>query len=122
MAVAGIGIAGFAAPRRCWSWGAVVIAVDGGEDADRQERAQVLRDPGRRRSGSVTRDDLPAGLDLLVVSPGLPADARRSSPPPQAAGVPVWGELELAWRLRDPDARGATGWWSPAPTARPRPP
>ena len=48
-------------------------------------------------------DAVPAGVDLLVASPGLPpthpllVDA-------QARGVPVWGEVELAWRLRGPDA------------------
>jgi len=48
-------------------------------------------------------DTLPEGADVLVVSPGLPP----RSPVILAAqdqGVPVWGELELAWRLRGPDA------------------
>lgn len=48
-------------------------------------------------------DAVPAGIDLLVASPGyrpthpLLADAARR-------GVPVWGEVELAWQLRGPDA------------------
>jgi UDP-N-acetylmuramoylalanine--D-glutamate ligase len=40
-------------------------------------------------------------IDLLVVSPGLPP----SHPVIQeaiTADIPVWGELELAWRLQDP--------------------
>ena len=39
-----------------------------------------------------------AGFDLVVVSPGIPPDG----PVPVAAGaagVPVWGDVELAWRL-----------------------
>ena len=43
---------------------------------------------------------LPTELDVLVVSPGL----RPSHPiitDAQARGIVVWGELELAWRLRD---------------------
>ena len=50
---------------------------------------------------------MPAGVDLLVASPGLPpthpllVDA-------QARGVPVWGEVELAWRLRGTTPR--RGW------------
>ena len=31
--------------------------------------------------------------------------ARRCSPRPRDRGIPVWGEVELAWRLRDPDHR-----------------
>jgi UDP-N-acetylmuramoylalanine--D-glutamate ligase len=44
-------------------------------------------------------DTLPSDADVLIVSPGLPP----SAPIIVAAladGVPVWGELELAWRLR----------------------
>lgn len=40
---------------------------------------------------------LATGIDLVVVSPGVPSDA----PPLQEArghGIPVWGELELAYR------------------------
>jgi UDP-N-acetylmuramoylalanine--D-glutamate ligase len=46
----------------------------------------------------------PAGVDLVVTSPGL----RPSTPLFAAAGVrgvPVWGEVELAARLRPPDQR-----------------
>ncbi len=42
---------------------------------------------------------MPEGADLVVTSPGL----RPSTPLLQnaeAAGIPVWGEVELAWRLR----------------------
>ena len=53
-------------------------------------------------SGEGATATLPDDVDLLVTSPGLaarpPAAARR----PPARGVPVWGEVELAWRLRDP--------------------
>jgi UDP-N-acetylmuramoylalanine--D-glutamate ligase len=47
-------------------------------------------------------DTLPDAADVLIVSPGLPPSAPviRAA---QAQGVPVWGELELAWRLRGVD-------------------
>ncbi len=53
------------------------------------------------RLGPGTTATLPEDVDLLVTSPGwrptapLLAQARER-------GVPVWGEVELAWRLRDP--------------------
>ncbi|MEL0147307.1 MAG: Mur ligase family protein, partial [Actinomycetota bacterium] len=43
--------------------------------------------------------ELPLDSDLVVVSPGI----RPSAPvlaPALAREIPVWGELELAWRLR----------------------
>ena len=46
---------------------------------------------------------VPDGIDLVVTSPGLPpADAVLVSAAER--GVPVWGEVELAWRLRADDA------------------
>jgi UDP-N-acetylmuramoylalanine--D-glutamate ligase len=59
------------------------------------------------RRGVTTRlgdgDTLPGGTDLVVTSPGW----RREAPllvRAAASGVPVWGEPELAWRLREPGA------------------
>ncbi len=101
VAVAGIGVAGFACVEALLERGAQVVAVDGGDDADRQERAKVLGILGATvRLGNAA--DLPAGVDLLVVSPGFPPTAPIIAAA-AAAGVPVWGELELAWRLRDPE-------------------
>ncbi|MEZ5115592.1 MAG: UDP-N-acetylmuramoyl-L-alanine--D-glutamate ligase [Candidatus Nanopelagicales bacterium] len=99
--VAGIGVAGFAAADALLQLGARVSVVDASESERQQERAEVLRTLG----AEVTLGDgdrLPEGIDLLVVSPGL----RPSAPVIRAAlgsGVPVWGELELAWRLRPED-------------------
>jgi UDP-N-acetylmuramoylalanine--D-glutamate ligase len=46
-------------------------------------------------------------VDVLVVSPGL-SPLSPIIAAAQSAGVPVWGELELAWRLRLPS--GAAPW------------
>ncbi|HEX6888438.1 MAG TPA: UDP-N-acetylmuramoyl-L-alanine--D-glutamate ligase [Candidatus Nanopelagicales bacterium] len=103
--VAGIGVAGFAAADALLSLGARVTAVDAGDGPRQQERAQVLDALGATvRLGD--GDSLPAGSDLLVVSPGLPPRAPIITAA-QAAGLPVWGELELAWRLRP---EGAAPW------------
>ena len=100
--VAGIRVAGAACARTLASLGADVHAVDGGSSPDHLRWAADLRDDGV----TVTLGDgesLPEGTTLLVVSPGFPPGApiiRRASD----AGIPVWGELELAWRLRSADA------------------
>ena len=55
-------------------------------------------------------DDLPEGTGLVVTSPGWRPDQPLLAAA-AAAGVPVWGEVELAWRLRRGDAPwlGVTG-------------
>jgi UDP-N-acetylmuramoylalanine--D-glutamate ligase len=103
--VAGIGIAGFAAADALLQLGAQVRVVDAAAQPRQVERAQVLEVLGAQvRLGD--GDTLPEEVDVLVVSPGLPPRA----PIIRAAlesGVPVWGELELAWRLRP---SGAAPW------------
>lgn len=96
--VAGIGVAGYACADVLLELGAAVTVVDGGDDSDRRERAKVLEMLG----ATVTLGDgntLPPDTDLLIVSPGFPpkADIIMAA---TAADIPVWGELELAWRLR----------------------
>ena len=96
--VAGVGIAGFAAADHLVHLGAQVTVIDSADGERQHERAEVLEVIGARiRLGD--GDTLPEGADVLVVSPGLPP----TSPVIRAAldaDVPVWGELELAWRLR----------------------
>ena len=54
------------------------------------------------RLGPGSTATLPDDVDVVVTSPGW----RPSAPLLAQArdrGIPVWGEVELAWRLRDPD-------------------
>lgn len=100
--VLGLGIAGYACADSLTFLGARVIAVDEGLNPSLEEKKKLLELLG----ASVILGQplsLPEGIDVLVVSPGLPPQ----HPVVMAAldaGIPVWGELELAWRLRDPDA------------------
>jgi UDP-N-acetylmuramoylalanine--D-glutamate ligase len=99
--VAGIGIAGFAAADHLVQLGARVTVIDGADGERQRERADILEVVGTTvRLGD--GDTLPDAADVLIVSPGLPPGAPviRSA---QLLGVPVWGELELAWRLRGED-------------------
>jgi UDP-N-acetylmuramoylalanine--D-glutamate ligase len=96
--VAGIGVAGYAAADALMQLGAHVTIVDAADGERQRERAGILEALGATsllgHSGSV-----PPSTDLLVVSPQL----RPSAPivvDALARGLPVWGDLELAWRLR----------------------
>jgi len=101
--VAGFGVTGFAAADNLTHLGAAVTALDDGSDEVKEERGTLLGVLGADvRLGEGSTAGLPADTDLLVVSPGWRPDHPLLL---QAAarGVPVWGEVELAWRLRDPD-------------------
>ena len=99
--VAGFGVSGFAAADSLLHLGATVTALDE-RATGREEEAELLRVLGADiRLGAGETAALPDDVDVLVVSPGWRPTAPLVA---QAAsrGVPVWGEVELAWRLRDP--------------------
>ncbi|MEV5980150.1 UDP-N-acetylmuramoyl-L-alanine--D-glutamate ligase [Streptomyces sp. NPDC052114] len=100
--VAGLGVSGISAARALASLGASVTVVDGGSGEAHRERAASLETEGIAvRLGDA--ETLPEGTDLVVTSPGW----KPSSPlfaAAAAAGVDVVGDVEIAWRLRGPDA------------------
>ncbi|MGW2226306.1 UDP-N-acetylmuramoyl-L-alanine--D-glutamate ligase [Streptomyces formicae] len=100
--VAGLGVSGISAARALAGLGASVIVVDGGSGEAHRERAASLEGDGISvRLGDA--DTLPEATDLVVTSPGW----KPSSPlfaAAAAAGVDVVGDVEIAWRLRGPDA------------------
>jgi UDP-N-acetylmuramoylalanine--D-glutamate ligase len=101
--VAGFGVSGFAAADNLTHLGASVTALDESEAGDRPEKAGLLEVLGATvRLGEGSTATLPDDVDVLITSPGWRPDAPLLA---QAAarGVPVWGEVELAWRLRDPE-------------------
>lgn len=106
--VAGFGVAGFAAADNLTHLGASVVAVDERSpdtDTEMAERAELLGVLGADiRLGEGSADVLPEDVDVLVVSPGWRPDASLVVQA-HVRGVPVWGEVELAWRLRDPAHR-----------------
>src|SRR4051812_48488032 len=103
--VAGFGVSGFAAAGNLLHLGASVTALDErADDRDgRTGKAELLEVLGASvRLGQGATAALPDDVDLLVTSPGWRPDAPLLAQA-RARGVPVWGEVELAWRLRDPD-------------------
>jgi UDP-N-acetylmuramoylalanine--D-glutamate ligase len=101
--VAGFGVSGFAAADNLNHLGARVTALDESEAGDRLQKAELLEVLGADvRLGAGATAALPEDVDLLVTSPGWRPDAPLLAQA-RARGVPIWGEVELAWRLRDPD-------------------
>ena len=101
--VAGFGVSGFAAADNLTHLGASVLALDETADEVKAEKAQLLEILGAKvRLEEGATATLPEDVDLVVTSPGWRPTAPLLA---QAAarGVPVWGEVELAWRLRDPN-------------------
>ena len=101
--VAGFGVSGFAAADSLLFLGAGVTALDEASSTEKAAKAELLETLGatiRLESGATAT--LPDDVDLVVTSPGWKPSAPLLH---QAAarGIPVWGEVELAWRLRDPD-------------------
>jgi UDP-N-acetylmuramoylalanine--D-glutamate ligase len=103
--VAGLGVSGFAAADNLTHLGARVTVLDESEpQGERAEKATLLEMLGATlRTGPGSTATLPEGVDLVVTSPGWRPDAALLSAA-REHGVPVWGEVELAWRLRDPEA------------------
>jgi len=112
--VAGLGVSGPPAARALAALGATVTAVDSRADEPRRELAADLADAGI----TVLLGDgpagpaavLPAGTELVVTSPGWRPDAPLLAAA-SAAGVPVIGDVELAWRLRPALADGTSQPW-----------
>ncbi len=101
--VAGLGTSGFAAADALLEFGARVIVLDESDRTEIAERGQILEVLGAEvRLGPGSTATLPEDVDLVVTSPGWKPTTPLLA---QAAlrGVPIHGEVELAWRLQDPE-------------------
>ncbi|WP_020387373.1 UDP-N-acetylmuramoyl-L-alanine--D-glutamate ligase [Kribbella catacumbae] len=101
--VLGFGTAGYACADSLLQAGADHVTVLDDRDTEPlREKAQILETLGATiKLGAGSTAELPADVEVVVTSPGIPPHA-----PLLAAAVereiPVWSEIELAWRLRDP--------------------
>lgn len=104
--VLGLGRSGEAAARRLLASGARVVVIDSADDSGLRERAAGL-------AGAVVRlgtQDAAAlaGAALVIASPGVAPSSPMLSAA-REAGIPVWSEVELAWRLARVPIVGVTG-------------
>jgi UDP-N-acetylmuramoylalanine--D-glutamate ligase len=100
--VAGIGVSGFAAADGLLHFGARVTVLDDLLDDLNSDRGKLLEVLGGFvLLGPGSTATLPENADLVIAT-GWPAQTPLLA---QAAarGVPIWSEVELAWRLSRPD-------------------
>jgi UDP-N-acetylmuramoylalanine--D-glutamate ligase len=101
VAVLGLGMTGFSVADTLTELGSEVLVL-AGEAAD--ERAELVGVIGarliQRDLSTVPSELVEFAPELVVVSPGFHPDHSVVTWA-QTAGVAVWGDIELAWRVRD---------------------
>ncbi len=108
--VVGLARSGIAAALALRSRGEQVIGCDAGsaEDGPLREAAQRLSQEGVEVHLDASGDALAARAGTLIKSPGVPQHAAVVAAA-HARGIPVLGELELAWRLLPNEFVAVTG-------------
>ena len=107
--VAGSGISGMGAVRLLNARKARVVLYDGNE-ALKIEDIEARLPEGRKPEivlGELTKEAL-AGAEIMVVSPGIAVDAPCVEQA-RAAGLIIWGEIELAYQSSKGMLAGITG-------------
>ncbi|HJB83322.1 MAG TPA: UDP-N-acetylmuramoyl-L-alanine--D-glutamate ligase [Candidatus Mediterraneibacter intestinavium] len=101
--VFGSGISGEAASRLLLQKGAEVVLYDGNDSLDADKiLGEITWEEGQKarvvlgRLSEQQEDEMLDGLSLVVMSPGVPTDLPVVEKM-RAKGIPVWGEIELAY-------------------------
>ncbi len=107
--VFGSGISGIAAGELLLRVGASPVIYDSNDRLSRQDILQKFSQPKRVEVilGQFPRGLLPM-LSLVVMSPGVPCDLPLVEEF-KGAGLPIWGEVELAYRLGKGKVMAVTG-------------
>ena len=97
--VYGTGISGISAVSLLESVQAKVILYDENAKITKEQvKAKLSADSNARIVLGVLSEDLIATLDMVVLSPGVPTDIPIVEEF-KSKNIPVWGEIELAYRL-----------------------
>jgi UDP-N-acetylmuramoylalanine--D-glutamate ligase len=96
--VVGLARTGMVVSLFCAAYGARVTATDERPESALQDAVEKLRAAGASLELGAHRPETFVNQDLIIVSPGVPAkmpllELARNR------GIPVWSEIELAWRL-----------------------
>lgn len=106
--VIGLARTGVATAIFCSKRGAVVTCTDTRDESEMQEAVAKLKSSGVSLALGGHGDELLRGQELIVPSPGVPADAPLLNAA-RAKGISVWSEIELAWRFLKGKLIGITG-------------
>ncbi len=96
--VLGLGVSGMAAAEKLHALGAMVRANDGGDSPELQKEAERLRSMGMECHLGSHPLEMLEDQELVVVSPGIAATHPLVAEA-EKRGIPVWSEIELAWRF-----------------------
>ncbi len=113
--VTGIGRTGFSVADTLAELGAQVVVVAAADDDDARASADTLRIVGVTGVllGAATSTKLPLVggqlAELVVTSPGF-APSHPLLTAAANAGIPIWGDVELAWRVRIKAGRKSAPW------------
>jgi len=88
--------------------GAHVTGMDARPESEMQEVSARLRAAGVKVEFGAKAEEALLEQDLIVVSPGVPAKSPLLELA-RARGIPVWSEIELAWRFLRGKLIGITG-------------
>lgn len=109
--IVGLGVAGFGAAAGLLNtpgFSGSVMVMDEGQGSSLDQRASILRELGAEVLVGEPAS-LPADSNVLVVSPGIALRHPLVSAA-TAAAIPVWSELELAWRIQPATASAGAPW------------
>ena len=107
--VFGTGISGIGAAKLLEKVQAEVILYDGNEKLCKEEIRKKLPNDSKCEIvlGALSKELLES-LDLVVMSPGVPLDIPAVEQI-KAAGIPIWGEIELAYQMSEGMVLAITG-------------
>ena len=105
--VVGSGISGIAAARLLLHKNAKVVLYDSNESLDKEKVLERIGETITVICGEFT-EDLAEQTELLVLSPGVPTDLPFGLKL-KVRGIPVWGEIELAYQVAGGKFIGITG-------------
>jgi UDP-N-acetylmuramoylalanine--D-glutamate ligase len=96
--VVGLARTGVAASLFSAAYGATVTATDEKPESALAETAEKLRAAGVKLELGAHNPAIFLDQDLIVLSPGVPANLPALEQA-RTKGIPVWSEIELAWRF-----------------------
>ena len=103
--VFGSGISGIGAVKLLETVQADVVLYDGNESLKKEEiRAKLPKESKCEIVLGELKQELIDSLNLVVMSPGVPLDIEPVERL-KAAGLPIWGEVELAYCMGDGTVR-----------------
>lgn len=110
--VIGTGVSGMGAVSLLHDAGACITLYDGNNKLDIKKICGKLPDCIRKDDISIVIGDMPQSVvdktDLLVISPGVPSDSDTVGLF-EDRGIPVWGEIELAYNFEKGTVYAITG-------------